>query len=103
MNYSKKTFKEIIEEYLVFHIPYYQRDYVWEGKKNQDSRATYNKFILDIANEFFENPSARYFIGNIALNKTNITEIVDGQQRVTTLVLLLCILADNFCTENKKR
>lgn len=102
MNYYKKTFKEVIQDYSVFHVPYYQRDYVWEGKKNQDSRATYNKFILDIANEYFDNPTARYFIGNLAINKTNISEIVDGQQRITTIVLLLCILADNFCTSNKK-
>jgi hypothetical protein len=108
VNYYKKTFHEVIQEYSVFHIPYYQRDYVWEGKNNLDSRTTYNKFILDIANEYFENPNTRYFIGNIAVNKTNISEIVDGQQRITTIVLFMCILADNFCsyikkTENKSR
>jgi len=102
MKYSRKTFQEIISEYKVFNVPYYQRDYVWEGKNNQDSRTTYNKFILDIANEYFENPTAKYFIGNIAVNNTNLVEIVDGQQRITTLVLLLCILADNFCSANKK-
>ncbi|MDY0138845.1 MAG: DUF262 domain-containing protein [Candidatus Izemoplasmatales bacterium] len=102
MNFSKKTVREIIDEYKVFHVPYYQREYVWEGKNNQDSRTTYNKFIIDIANEYFDKPNARYFIGNIAVNKTSISEIVDGQQRITTLVLFLCILADNFCSRTIK-
>ncbi len=102
MIFSKKTPREIINQYKLFYIPYYQREYVWEGRNNSDSRTTYNKFILDIANEYFENPSSKYFIGNLAFNYTNITEVVDGQQRITTLVLLLCILADNFCSEKIK-
>ncbi len=102
MHYSKKTFKEILNEYNLLNVPYYQREYVWEGKNNKDARTTYNKFILDISNEYFESPSARYFIGNIAVNRTDTTEIVDGQQRITTLILFLCILADNFCSDKKK-
>lgn len=102
MQYNKRTIQEIINEYKVLNVPYYQREYVWEGKNNKDSRTTYNKFILDIANEYFESPSTRYFIGNIAVNRTTSTEIVDGQQRITTIVLFLCILADNFCSSVKK-
>jgi uncharacterized protein with ParB-like and HNH nuclease domain len=58
---------------------------------------------MDIAKEYFEKGiSSSYFIGNIAFCKTSITEIVDGQQRITTLILLLSILADNFCSNTKR-
>jgi hypothetical protein len=98
VNYSKKTIQEIISKYEIFHIPYYQREYVWEGKNNKDSRTTYNKFITDISDECFKNPNVKYFIGNLSFNKISVSEVVDGQQRITTLVLFLCILADNFCS-----
>ena len=105
----EKTIRELIDGkntvkgYKPFHIPYYQREYVWEGKNRKNNGRNFDKFIMDIANEYFDKgDSSSYFVGNIAFCKTDITEVVDGQQRITTLVLFLSILADNFCTISKR-
>lgn len=105
----ERTIRELIEGkgsgkgYRPFHIPYYQREYVWEGKNKKNNGRNFDKFIIDISNEYFENGvSSTYFIGNLAFCKTNITEVVDGQQRLTTLIIFLSVLADNFCSIFKR-
>lgn len=103
MKYNEFTIKKLIKEYFPLNIPYYQREYVWEGNKKKNNGRNFDKFILDIANEYFENTTSNYFIGNIAFSKTHKVDVVDGQQRMTTLVLLLSILADNFCSVDKKK
>src|ERR1700733_10164974 len=69
-----------------FHIPKYQREYAWN--KNQ-----WNQLLEDIG----DNDSG-YFMGSIiCVNDTQsisagdeiIFEVIDGQQRLTTLSLLL--------------
>ena len=98
----ERTIKKLIDDYRPFNIPYYQREYVWEGKNKKNNGSNFRKFLLDISNEYFESGQSQYFIGNLAFCKTNITEVVDGQQRLTTLVLFLSVLADNFCSVAKR-
>ena len=81
----------------VFNIDYFQREYRW-GKKHVE------ELIDDLAQEFIDNyieGSLRsdvrnydlYFLGSIVTsNKDNQRSIVDGQQRLTTLTLLLIFL-----------
>lgn len=65
-------------------IPEYQRPYVWKKKQ-------LTKLISDF-NDFFKNYTKEkplYYLGSIILHKENNTlNIIDGQQRITTLVLL---------------
>lgn len=74
-----------LEEETVFTIPEYQRAYSW-GIDNCD------KLWQDI-NDFVESKSKeRYFFGTIIINcQENDTkyELIDGQQRTTTFLLLL--------------
>lgn len=79
-----------IKEFL---IPKYQRDYVWS--KTQ---------IQQLINDIDENELG-HFLGTIILysarkqgNKTTINEIIDGQQRITTLSLILSRLYKEFQT-----
>lgn len=61
---------------LQYVIPKYQREYKWNKEKIKT-------FCRDILNR-------DKFIGNIILNKVNNSyEIVDGQQRLTTILLIL--------------
>ena len=74
----------------VFSIPEYQRPYSWE--KDQ-----VNKLWEDIFEGFensLEGNSAPYFLGSIIVidKKNGISDIVDGQQRITTLTILLDVL-----------
>ena len=70
-------------------IPAYQRIYAWEEEQ-------YKQFwqdILDYLEYTKQNPSLKYFIGHILLEKEEKGySIVDGQQRITTMVIVLNIL-----------
>lgn len=78
-----KIFK--IEEQYV--IPAYQRPYSWEYDQ-----------CLQLYNDLMEAYKANeeYFIGNIIIAKSEtnkgILEVIDGQQRLTTLLLLIKVL-----------
>jgi uncharacterized protein with ParB-like and HNH nuclease domain len=68
-----------IEGKLSYTIPNYQRNYSWQDKQIE-------MLIDDIANE-----GSGYYIGNVLITKTEnstVHEIVDGQQRLTTISLI---------------
>lgn len=75
-----------------FVVPDYQREYVWKPEDNVE------RFITDIDNEFDFNPCAQtnYFLGSIIIFKRDEGdyEVVDGQQRLTTIIITLCTLRD---------
>ena len=82
-----KIFK-IEEQYI---IPAYQRPYSWE----YDECFT---LYSDIMESFHDKEGSEdYFIGNIVIAKSNIDktklEVIDGQQRLTTLLLLIKVLS----------
>ena len=67
----------------VFKIPYYQRPYEWD-KEHIDN------LISDFIKNMNGGTSPEYFVGATVLvtNNKNELEVVDGQQRVTTMYLL---------------
>lgn len=76
-----------IDEKIVYRIPRYQREYTW-GKKNWDK----------LFDDLLEN-NENYFLGSfICIVDNNDTlavrylEVVDGQQRLTTLSLLMAAI-----------
>lgn len=99
MKHNYKNIKSIISEYKTFYVPYYQRRYVWNSVNK--GRNLY-KFIDDISNEYIKSEMSSYFIGTLAFCNHNTTDIVDGQQRVTSLILFLSFLADNKCSTKYK-
>lgn len=80
-----------------YAVDYYQREYKWETKQVQE-------LIDDLTGQFLDDyqeghaPIAvakydRYFLGSIIISrKHDANYIVDGQQRLTTLTLLLLFL-----------
>lgn len=91
--------KDIFKNYGIIHVPYYQRDYVW-GKKN-DGRNLY-KFMDDIFTQCSKDSGTDYFIGTLAFCSAEVNDVIDGQQRLTSLVLILSVLADLKCSEEIK-
>ena len=83
----QKSVSEIFNNQNVFSIPNYQRDYAW-GKSN----------VEDLWDDLQEAKIARqegsggHFLGTIVVarnpNNPEIYDIIDGQQRATTLFLL---------------
>lgn len=82
-----------------FLIPDYQRPYAWEDTECQ----TLWEDIFNFAfpdNDFskFDSDSDEYFLGPIVTfkNDNNKMEVIDGQQRLTTLMLLLRAFYEKF-------
>lgn len=79
-----------IESLLVgsyFHIPRFQRPYSWDDENLND-------FWADV----IVNQSEDYFIGSMVVYKKEKQQygVVDGQQRLTTITILLCVIRDYF-------
>ena len=68
-------------------VPDYQREYVWEERQ-------VTQLLLDVFEEFDNNHNKEYFIGSTVVFKDNngCYELIDGQQRTTTLFLIICSL-----------
>ena len=82
-----------------FLIPDYQRPYAWD--ESQCNTLWEDLFTFAFPNENFDNfnDEEEYFLGPIVtyLNKeNNKLEVIDGQQRLTTLMLLLRAFYDKF-------
>lgn len=89
-NYPVSTLLDI-ESGVVYAIPRYQREYTW-------SRAQWDALFDDLLDN-----ELHYFLGSIiCINQSQDTlavqelELVDGQQRMTTLSLLLAAIYDSF-------
>ncbi|MXV76589.1 DUF262 domain-containing protein [Candidatus Poribacteria bacterium] len=88
------TFAQLLEKRL-FRIPLYQRAYSWRRTERQD-------MFKDIQ-KLKERPGNSHFMATIVglsretveigTDEYNVIEIVDGQQRLTTLVILLKVIA----------
>ena len=77
-------------EYL---IPIYQRNYAWSRFEIEQ--------LLDDINDIDINKTKKYYLGNLIVNERSINcfEVIDGQQRLTTLFLLLCFLNNQSINE----
>lgn len=87
------TIKELLSS-NEYRIPIYQRNYAWGvGETTQ--------LIQDIADYAKDSPVNNYYIGNLIVfprHKDNSLyfETIDGQQRTTTITILLCALKHNY-------
>jgi hypothetical protein len=99
MENGQKTLMELFNGDKVFIIPKYQRAYAW-GIKQLD------EFLDDIHNQ---NKSSPYFFGTILFEEKNTIdgyeqiEIVDGQQRITTLVIFMKALLGKVASSIEER
>ena len=91
-----KTIRQLLSGQR-YAIDYYQREYRWEAKQLQE-------LVDDLTGKFLDDHQStddrnavqgygHYFLGSIILSrKNNESFIIDGQQRLTTLTLLLVYL-----------
>lgn len=84
----------------VFAIPYFQRAYKWKTERlNQLNRDLLN--LVDGSSDF-------HFLGAIIIHgrrsnpsDPDVYEVIDGQQRVTTIFLYLCAIVRALCKEKE--
>jgi uncharacterized protein with ParB-like and HNH nuclease domain len=89
---EKKLQAVFLEKYI---IPDYQRPYSWEEKEAIQ--------LYEDIEEAIEADAKEYFIGSIILiKKDDIYEVVDGQQRITTISLMLSAIIKCLKDEEAK-
>ncbi|MFC3885568.1 DUF262 domain-containing protein [Bacillus songklensis] len=86
-------FKDLFGSKFTFKIPGYQRQYSWE--KDQQEQ------LFDDIKEALEFEEESYFLGSVILqvisqksDDSGVYDVVDGQQRLTTLTILLAVMRD---------
>lgn len=89
---NKGILKKIFSEEFWFVVPQYQRPYVWQEDNIQE-------LIDDLYYAFENKQNSEYFLGALVLKRTKEEEfreyeILDGQQRLTTLCMMIAVLRD---------
>ena len=83
---------------VAFNIPAYQRGYKWGSKTINDPVPI---LLNDLKNAFLKDRKKKYYLQYITISKReNVMEVIDGQQRLTTLSILLSIF--NLKLEDKR-
>jgi Protein of unknown function DUF262 len=91
---AEKPLLDIFCDKYLFRIPSYQRPYAWTTEQASELLDDLVTACGD-AGEVADQPP--YFLGSIVLIKSPTepeAEVVDGQQRLTTLTILLAVLRD---------
>ena len=84
----------------IYTIPVYQRNYAWGSVEIK-------QLLDDIHNAFKKSSEAPYYLGSLVVyRKGNAFEVIDGQQRLTTLHILAaalgCQVKDNLHFQHRK-
>jgi hypothetical protein len=97
MKADERTISTILTEQICYEIPPYQRPYSWDTENVQQ--------LLEDVWEAYEAKDSEYFIGSlitIERERDHRYDVVDGQQRLTTLNLILAKLRDCISDEAVK-
>lgn len=103
LNIDQSSIKKLFEDKKSdFLIPDYQRPYAWTDVECQTLWDDIFEFAFPNENYDNFNSEEEYYLGPIVTfkNDDNKKEIIDGQQRLTTLMLLLRAFYSKF--GNKK-
>ena len=100
---GKLEIKKVFEQW--YRVPEYQRPYVWED-------AQVLELLEDISNSAKNNKDSEYFLGSIVYQtvKKNSNgleyeenDLLDGQQRLTTLLIIMAVIRDLEKDKNRGR
>jgi uncharacterized protein with ParB-like and HNH nuclease domain len=77
-----------------YAVPDYQREYVWETEQVEQLLTDVNAELVGTD----PTKSPEYFIGSIVVcpGSDAVLELIDGQQRMTTLFVILCAIRDRI-------
>lgn len=101
-SFCPKPIADLVDGKHIFVIPSFQRGYRWEEKQ-----------VLDLLNDIKQfadkstSSSDSYFLQPVVVKRTtydgdNAWEVLDGQQRLTTLLLILNYVVDNLLSPIEK-
>ncbi|GAA9806209.1 hypothetical protein VN4201_06660 [Helicobacter pylori] len=103
MKPDKKSLKNILvaEDDAYYQIPIYQRPYQW-GKEQCE------ELLNDLFENYEDDRESDYFCGSLVLieiredSKAKIYDIVDGQQRLSTFILLAKVLDTLYYSDSDR-
>ncbi len=100
---ESKSIKQIFGDIDAFYqMPIYQRPYSWD--KERIVQLWYDILEAHKNNKEDETIDSNYFLGSVVVvKKSDSYEVVDGQQRLTTLTILFCTLRDLNIDLNQKK
>lgn len=80
---------KLFSENVTYHIPIYQRAYAW----GEDEIVA----LLNDIHDAWRMKTEHYYLGSLVTHRANTSnirdyEVIDGQQRLTTLFILMCVL-----------
>ena len=96
----ERSIADVFGDFYEFEIPPYQRPYAWTDDQAEVLLAD----LLD-AMDNWQASGGLYFLGSVVLVKSPNqaqSKVIDGQQRLTTLTILLSILRDLTTNTEKK-
>ena len=93
------TLQELLEGTKQYQVPLYQRTYSW----TRPQLARLWEDLIKLAEDRVGDPAATHFIGSLVLapspanGLTGVQDflVIDGQQRLTTMSILLCAVRDH--------
>lgn len=94
---SEYPLLKIFSSEFEYHIPSYQRPYAWTEEET-------SVLFDDLYDFFMTEDDDNYFLGSIVLVKEDdkaYSDVIDGQQRLTTLTILLATIASRFTDKLK--
>ncbi|WP_187950866.1 DUF262 domain-containing protein [Helicobacter pylori] len=94
--------EDILKDKLYYQIPIYQRPYQWTEENCE-------KLLDDLFFNYEDDRESDYFCGSLVLiaiskdSKVKTYDIVDGQQRLSTFILLAKVLATLYPVDDKSQ
>ncbi len=85
---------DVFSDKYIFNIPPYQRPYAWTTEQTGE---LLDDLLYAMSRNINVNEAPPYFLSSIVIIKDqedSSAEVIDGQQRLTTLTILLCVLRE---------
>jgi len=101
-NVKNRTFRDTLSGTVRFKIPFFQRGYAWEKKQWDQLFLDLNEQIIEELQSGSTLDEVEHFFGPIVvMEQTGSPElkeflVIDGQQRITTVYLLLAVIRDQI-------
>ena len=94
-----------INEAEGYYIAPYQRGYKWQSSDDWSAADQVNTLLRDVYDAWKRNPESTYYLQFITVKRTKngekkFLEVIDGQQRLTTLSILSAVLKNKFGLED---
>ena len=87
---NEQNLNNVFSNNYFFEIPMYQRPYSWEEEQ-------VSALLDDLLKAKERDDKSPYFLGSIVLVKNEgnpQSDVIDGQQRLTTIAMLFCVLRE---------